>query len=71
MKIDQRKTIICFLSSIENKNNSIKNLLENINGIHHVEVNTKSSQATIEYDQFTISYFDIVKTLKDANFDIE
>lgn len=71
MKIDQRKTIICFLSSIENKNKSIKNLLKNINGINHVEVNTKSSQATIEYDQFTISYFDIVKTLKDANFDVE
>ncbi|MAT59432.1 MAG: hypothetical protein CMF23_15785 [Ignavibacteriae bacterium] len=71
IKINQGKTIICFLSSIEKESNNIKNLLENIRGIKSVEINTKFSQANIEYDQFTISYDEIVETIKDANFEIE
>jgi copper chaperone CopZ len=71
IKIEQHKTIICFLNSIEKESNYIKRLLENTNGIKSVDMNTKSSQASIEYDQFTISYNEIVKTIKDANFEIE
>lgn len=71
IKIDQHKTIICFLNSIEKESNYIKRLLENTRGIKSVDMNTKSSQANIEYDQFTISYNEIVKTMKEANFEVE
>lgn len=51
--------------------NKIKNALANLEGVNKAEVDLKSAQATIDYDDNIVETTQLVDTIKDAGYSVK
>ena len=62
IKIDGMTCMVCV--------NSVKNVLEEISGVDHVEVSLEKAQAIVQYDAGKTNGDQFKEVIEDAGFDI-
>lgn len=71
IKIDERKTVICFVEHKEGDNEKLTTLLNGIKGVEDFKLYRKSNQVLIEYNPKQIAYSELEAKVKNAGFILE
>jgi hypothetical protein len=71
IKIDERKTVICFTEFNEGDDEKLTALLSGIKGVGNFKLYRKSKQVKIEYNPTVISYASLEDKVKNAGFILE
>jgi hypothetical protein len=71
IKIDERKTVICFVEQKEGDNEKLTTLLNGIKGVEDFKLYRKSNQVLIEYNPKQIAYSELEAKVKNAGFILE
>ena len=71
IRINEKKTVICFTQLKKEQENKLSNLLRKIEGVSDYEIRTESEQVYIEYDPQIINYKNLENKIKEAGFELE
>jgi hypothetical protein len=71
LKIDERKTVICFAEHKDGDDEKLTNLLNGIKGVEKFKLYRKSNQVLIEYNPKQIAYSELEAKVKNSGFILE
>ena len=71
LKIDERKTVICFAEHKDGDDEKLTALLKGITGVKSFKLYRKSNQVLIEYNPKQIAYSELEAKVKNAGFILE